>query len=302
MSENIIHFNSLSQLFKAMGMEPPLHPLIGILEFGKFDAPEAMFHQKMSADFYVISLKDGDCGMLYGRNYYDFEEGVLTFMGPNQVMTYEEKEVSKSGWMLLFHPDLIRQSALGQNIKNYNFFSYDVYEALHLSQKEEDILKDIIAKIQFELDQNIDKHSNQLLVSNIELMLNYCNRFYERQFETRSHKHSDVVTRVEQLIEAYYDQNKQLEFGSPSIQYFAEKVNLSANYLSDLLKKETGRNTKEHINDHVVDLAKTRLLNSEASVSEIAYDLGFNYPHYFSRMFKKSTGQTPQKYRELNFN
>lgn len=250
----------------------------------------------------MISMKDADCGVQYGRNYYDFEEGVLTFMGPNQVTSYEEKGVSHTGWMLLFHPDLIRRSPLGQTIKTYNFFSYDVYEALHLSKKEEEILHDIIEKIKLELDQNIDKHSNQLLVAHIDLMLNYCNRFYERQFETRSHQHSDIVTRITEMIEEYYEENKQVMLGPPSIQYFADKVNLSANYLSDLLKKETGRNTKEHINDHVMELAKTKLLNSEGSVSEIAYDLGFNYPHYFSRMFKKSTGKTPQEYRAFNLN
>lgn len=156
--------------------------------------------------------------------------------------------------------------------------------------------------MEFELEQNIDAHSKNLLVSNIELLLNYCNRFYERQFHTRADSHSDVVTNVERLIKDYYDDGKQLQEGTPSIQYLANEVNLSANYLSDLLKKETGRNTKEHINHFVVDRAKTILLNSENNVSEIAYDLGFNYPHYFSRMFKKETGMTPQKYREQNLN
>lgn len=156
--------------------------------------------------------------------------------------------------------------------------------------------------MEFELEQNIDAHSKNLLVSNIELLLNYYNRFYERQFHTRADSHSDVVTNVERLIKDYYDDGKQLQEGTPSIQYLANEVNLSANYLSDLLKKETGRNTKEHINHFVVDRAKTILLNSENNVSEIVYDLGFNYPHYFSRMFKKETGMTPQKYREQNLN
>jgi YesN/AraC family two-component response regulator len=177
-----------------------------------------------------------------------------------------------------------------------------VHEALHLSKKEEDILNDCIKKIEFELDQNIDAHSQQLLISNIELLLNYCNRFYERQFHTRSDHHKDVVSVVEGEIKKYFDQNLQTEMGLPTTKFLAEKVNLSPNYLGDLLKKETGKNTKEHINDYVVNKAKTILLNTENNVSEIAYDLGFNYPHYFSRLFKQKTGMTPAKYRDLNLN
>lgn len=261
-----------------------------------------MHNVKVSTDFYTIMMKDADCGLQYGRNYYDFNEGLLTFIGPNQVFASTNESWSEKGWMLTFHPDLIRSSNLGRQIGNYTFFSYEVREALHLSAKEEDIMNDCIAKIEFELDQNIDAHSRNLLVSNIELLLNYCNRFYERQFHTRAESHGDVVTSVERLIRNYYNDGKQLQDGTPSIQYLANEVNLSANYLSDLLKKETGKNTKEHINHFVLERAKTILLNSENNVSEIAYDLGFNYPHYFSRMFKKETGMTPQQYREKNLN
>jgi AraC-like DNA-binding protein len=285
-----------------MGVAPPKHPLISIVHWGDVSPPAEKGTLKYMSDFYTVMLKDADCGMQYGRNYYDFNEGLLTFIGPKQVFSVTSENYSATGWMLLFHPDLIRQSNLGKIIGNYSFFSYDVHEALHLSDKEESILGDTIEKLEFELEQNIDAHSKNLLVSNIELLLNYCNRFYERQFHTRADSHSDVVTSVERLIKEYYNDEKQLQEGTPSIQYLANKVNLSANYLSDLLKKETGRNTKEHINNFVVDRAKTILLNSENNVSEIAYDLGFNYPHYFSRMFKKETGMTPQKYREQNLN
>ncbi len=302
MSDQIIHITNLSQAHEMLGIDPPKHPLISIVQWENLTPPKEKTLVKYMSDFYTVMLKDADCGLQYGRNYYDFDQGLLTFIGPKQVFATTNENFSATGWMLVFHPDLIRQSNLGKNISNYSFFSYDVHEALHLSDKEEDILNDCIAKLEFELEQNIDAHSKNLLVSNIELLLNYCNRFYERQFHTRADSHSDVVTSVEKLIKDYYDDGKQLQEGTPTINYLANEVNLSANYLSDLLKKETGRNTKEHINHFVVDRAKTILLNSEDNVSEIAYDLGFNYPHYFSRMFKKETGMTPQKYREQNLN
>lgn len=302
MSDQIIHITNLSDVHESMGVTPPKHPLISIVHWDNVTPPAKKGSVRYMSDFYTVMLKDADCGLQYGRNYYDFNEGLLTFIAPKQVFSTSNENYSATGWMLLFHPDLIRQSNLGKIIGNYSFFSYDVHEALHLSDKEEKILGDCIEKLEFELDQNIDAHSKNLLVSNIELLLNYCNRFYERQFHTRTDSHSDVVTSVERLIKAYYDDGKQLQEGTPSIHYLANKVSLSANYLSDLLKKETGRNTKEHINHFVVDRAKTILLNSENNVSEVAYDLGFNYPHYFSRMFKKETGMTPQKYREQNLN
>jgi AraC-like DNA-binding protein len=291
-------------MLKSMGRDDLKHPLIYAMKVNDFQPPQDLNGVRMTTTFYSIFLKDAVCAMSYGRNRYDFNEGVLSFFAPGQVSSFDGKEKMEStyGWGLFFHPDLIRKSNLGKTIKDYNFFSYDVHEALHLSKKEEDILNDCIEKIQFELDQNIDGHSQNLLISNIELLLNYCNRFYERQFHTRANHHKDVVSQVESLIHDYYENNKQHETGPLSIQHLADQVHLSPNYLSDLLKKETGKNTKEHINDYLVDAAKTELLNTSANVSEIAYDLGFNYPHYFSRLFKKKTGITPQEYREQNLN
>ena len=204
--------------------------------------------------------------------------------------------------MLFFHPDLIRGSSLGKNMDKYAFFSYDVHEALHLSHKEQEMLNDMASKIEYEVSLNIDGHTQDLLVSHLELLLNYCLRFYERQFHTRKKHNVDVLTKVEMLLQEYYRENKQSEQGTPTIQYLADGVNLSANYLSDLLKKETGSNAKEHVNAFIIDRAKNLLLNSNSNISEIAYDLGFNYPHYFSRMFKQKTGLTPHKYREHNLN
>jgi len=303
MSE-IFTVESIGQMVKSMGRDDLKHPLIYAVDVNDFNMPSDMHGIKITTTFYSIFLKDADCAINYGRNRYDFNEGVLSFFAPGQVSSFDEREKTEStyGWGLFFHPDLIRKSNLGKTIKDYNFFSYDVHEALHLSKKEEDILNDSIEKIQFELDQNIDGHSQSLLISNIELLLNYCNRFYERQFHTRTNHHKDVVSQVESLIHNYYENKKQHDTGPLSIQFLADQIHLSPNYLSDLLKKETGKNTKEHINDYLVDVAKTELLNSSANVSEIAYDLGFNYPHYFSRLFKKNTGKTPQEYRELNLN
>lgn len=213
------------------------------------------------------------------------------------MVTTTEESNNNQGWMLFFHSDLIRKSALGQHIDDYHFFSYDVHEALHLSKNEEEILNDCIHKIQYELNQNIDGHSQRLLISNIELLLNYCNRFYERQFHTRSDHHKDIISQIDRIIKDYYKENQQLEIGALTVPLLADKVSLSPNYLSDLLRKETGRNAKEHIHQHIIHLAKNKLLNSSDSISEIAYDLGFNYPHYFSRLFKKQSGMTPQAYR-----
>ncbi|MCI5055819.1 MAG: helix-turn-helix domain-containing protein [Flavobacteriales bacterium] len=302
MKEEIIRIESISQLHKMIGYEEPEHPLISVIEVSKLTQPNQFLNVKMTSDFYTIMLKDANCGLVYGRNYYDFEEGVLIFLGPNQVVQSTSESHSANGWMLFFHPDLFRSTHLGQTIDQYSFFSYDVHEALHLSKKEENILNDCVDNISYELSQNIDGHSRNLLVSNLELMLNYCNRFYERQFNTRTTQNQDIISKVTRIIKDYYNTQEQLEHGTISIDFIANNVNLSANYLSDLLKKETGRNTKEHINDFVVNKAKSLILSTNKNISEIAYDLGFNYPHYFSRMFKKNTGLTPEKYRNRNLN
>lgn len=301
-NDDIIHFNSVTEIFNVLGLGKPKHPLIGVIDAKVFNYREEYLNVKTVSNLYYIILKDGDCGMQYGRNQYDFEEGVLRFLAPNQVVTVTESVDSNYGFVLFFHPDLIRNFPLGKEIERYTFFDYAVHEALHLSHKEEKILIDCVKNIELELDENIDKHSQELLVSNLQLLLNYSKRFYERQFITRTNNNSDVVSKVEQALKKYYQEKKQLETGLPSTKYFAEEVNLSANYLSDLLKKETGKNTKEHVDDYIINLAKTQLLNSGENVSEIAFNLGFNYPHYFSRLFKKKTGETPNTFRAKHYN
>lgn len=283
-----------------MRLGPPTHPLITIVDPAELAIPEEMLGVKITTELYCIALKDKSCGMNYGRNHYDFDEGVLIFTAPNQVTTATKtQELGEvNGWMLYFHPDLIRNTSLGEKIDGYTFFSYDVHEALHLSDAEQNIITNCIEMIRMEIQQRIDGHSRQVLVSNIELLLNYCSRYYQRQFNTRAAQNSDIVSRVENLLKVYYQTDQLTEKGQPTLQYLADQCHLSPGYLSDLLTKETGRSGKEHINDFLIEKAKTLLLSSNDSISGIAYSLGYNYPHYFSRQFKKKTGMTPQAYRE----
>jgi len=285
-----------------LGHEKPQHPLITLLDASEVGITEEMIGRRMTSELYYIALKGGHCGMMYGRNHYDFEEGVLIFTAPHQVVGFTEEmlDYEPEGWMLFFHPDLIRRSSLGKHIDEYSFFSYDVHEALHLSDEEKQMVTGLAEMLQKEYTQRIDGHSQRVIVSTLELLLNHSSRFYERQFHTRTNHHSDTVSLFEQELKSYFASGKLLEEGVPSVQYFAERVHLSANYLSDLLKKETGRGAKDHINDFLVEKAKDLLLTTDDSISQIAYSLGFNYPHYFSRLFKSRTGMTPQGYRTLN--
>ena len=302
MSEEIIRVESISQLHAMLGFPKPKHPLISLLDASHLNVEENDVGAKIIPEFYMISMKDKSCGMEYGRNSFDFEEGVMIFSAPKQVYT-STRAIQKGeieGWMLYFHPDLIRNTHLGEHIEQYSFFNYEVYEALHLSESEEKTVCDCIANIQSEYEQRIDNHSQRVIVSNLELLLNYCLRFYERQFNTRTSRSKDIVSRFEKELKGYFEAQLHLDNGLPSIQYFAEKVHLSRHYFSDLLKKETGRTPKDHINDFVIEKAKNLLWSTKQSVSEIAYDLGFNYPHYFTRLFKSKTGRTPLEFRNLN--
>lgn len=285
-----------------LGISKPKHPMISVVDTAALAVAEEEVNTKIIYDFYMISLKDKSCGVEYGRNSFDFDEGVMVFSAPGQVYT-PTKAFNKgdiNGWMLFFHPDLIRNTHLGSQMDDYSFFNYDVVEALHLSEDEEKTLNDSVANIQNEYQQRIDNHSQRVIVSNLELILNYCLRFYERQFNTRTNQSKDVIAQFERELKAYFKQEKHLESGLPNIKYFADHAHLSKHYFSDLIKKETGRKAKDHINDFVIEKAKNLLLGTEQSISEIAYDLGFNYPHYFTRLFKSKTGKTPVEYRSLN--
>lgn len=298
----IISIESISQIHQALGIGKPKHPLITLIDAKEFCVAKEQIGTKVSNDFYMISLKDRSCGVDYGRNPFDFDEGVMIFTAPKQVSTLA-KEIKKgdlTGWILYFHPELIRNTALGASIDDYQFFNYEVYEALHLSEDEQDTITDCVSKIENEYLQRIDNHSQRVIVSNIDLLLNYSLRFYERQFNTRTAINKDVVSQFEKKLKHYFKTEMPLKNELPSIQYFAELSHLSQHYFSDLIKKETGRTPKDHINDFVIEKAKILLINSEDSISEIAYELGFNYPHYFTRLFKTKTGYTPVEYRNLN--
>lgn len=300
MSDEILKIESISQLHELLGIAKPTHPLISVIDVSKLAVPEDWVGLKFSTSLYTIALKDASCGLEYGRNTYDFDEGVLIFTAPNQVMSSSKaQEIDEvKGWMLVFHPDLIRNTSLGQGIDDYNFFSYEVFEALHLSDTEQNIITEVLIHIKKEIAERIDNHSQRVIVSSLELLLNYSTRYYERQFNTRGAQNKDVVTQFETLLRAYYKEGLFEEKGAPSMEYFSDKVNLSPKYLSDLLKKETGYGIKDQLKNFVIDKAKTMLMDNTDSISGVAYKLGFNYPHYFSRLFKSKTGVTPQKYRE----
>ncbi|HMQ60425.1 MAG TPA: helix-turn-helix transcriptional regulator [Flavilitoribacter sp.] len=302
MAEEILKIRSISELHLALGFPKPTHPLISVINAAELNIDKEMVGIRVAMGLYYIGLKSSECGMQYGRNQYDFQEGVMVFTAPDQVVspTEEIAENQVEGWMLFFHPDLIRTSSLGQIIDHFTFFSYEAHEALHLSDQEKKTLGDIVHLIKGEYEQRIDSHSQRVIVSSLELLLNYCSRFYERQFNTRTNQNKYIVTRFQHILNQYFQAGKLAENGLPSIGYFASEIHLSPNYLSDLLKKETGRSAKDHINDFLVEKAKDLLLNTNRSVSEIAYDLGFNYPHYFSRLFRARTGMTPVVFRSKN--
>ncbi|MEL6696877.1 MAG: helix-turn-helix domain-containing protein [Bacteroidota bacterium] len=302
MSEDIFHVKSISQLHQMGGLEEPTHPLITKINMSTLEAPDRLAGIKIKTSLYCIGLKDKSFGMQYGRNSYDFDEGVLYFIAPNQIQSVSHMKLPDEikGWTIYFHPDLIRNTDLGRNIDTYKFFAYDVHEALHLSREEQKTVTDIAELIGREISRRIDNHSQQVICSYVELILNLSKRYYSRQFNTRRGKNSDIVSQFQQLMKDYYESGKLRELGMPSIEYFSERIHLSANYLSDLLKKETGASTKEQVNNYIIDKAKTLLLSESAPIREIAFALGFNYPHYFSRLFKRKTGMTPQEYRRMN--
>lgn len=297
--ENIVRIENIAQYNKMRGVET-LHPLITVIDLSK---ALPMAAQTFNFGIYAIYLKELECGELkYGRHNYDYQEGTLVFVGPGQVLGVQPKVATfePKGWAILFHPDLIKGTALGKHIQDYSFFSYDVNEALHLSEKERQLVLDCLSKIQYELSQSIDKHSRTLIVANIELFLNYCVRFYDRQFITRETVHQGVLEKFDILLNEYFQSEKPQLLGLPSVAYCAEQMNLSANYFGDLIKRDTGKSAQEHIQLKLIDIAKERMFDVGKTVSEIAYDLGFKYPQHFSRSFKEHVGVSPTEYRSLN--
>ena len=300
---DILRIRTISQVHEAFRLPKPNHPLVSVFLHNDNTRRRECINIPILLDLYQITFKMCSEGSIqYGRNSYDFQEGTMIFTRPGQVISFRDwrEDYESGGWTLLFHPDLIRKSDLGINIKSYRFFSYDVNEALHLSDDEKKTLLDITDKIINEYRANLDRHSQKLIISNIELLLDYCIRFYDRQFYTRTNLNSDFVSRFERWLSEYMERKDLKDFGLPSVGLCAEHLNFSPNYLSDLLKKETGKTAQEHIHYYIIERAKTILLNSQLSVGEIAYDLGFEYPQYFSKLFKVKTGLAPGAFRDLN--
>jgi AraC-like DNA-binding protein len=301
--ERTYRFNTVYE-YNELNNHETLHPLVSVIDFSKAK-PRSWGEKNVRINYglYCIFLKDVKCGDLkYGRNYYDYQEGTLVFVAPGQVMEIETDglEYQPKGYALVFHPDLVHGTSLARCINDYNFFSYNANEALHLAERERQVVLDCFSKIEFELQQNIDKHSKKLIASNIELFLNYCERFYDRQFITRDKVNKGILEKFEEQLNGYYSSEKPQINGLPSVAYFAEELHLSANYFGDLIKKETGKTAKEYIQDKIIDVAKNKTFGTDKSVNEIAYELGFKYPQHFTRLFKQHVGCTPNEYKSLN--
>jgi AraC-like DNA-binding protein len=301
--KEIIHLHSVADLYKLFNLGNGQHPLIAVLDFSKV-TEQVEQYSKISTDLYSIMFKNY-CknNIKYGRKAIDFQDGNLICIAPNQTIEIDneiEHKENMMGWGLFFHPDLIRATSLNDKLKSYGFFNYEVSEALHLSDKEKKILFECVQKIQTELQENIDVHSQYIIVSTIELLLNYCSRFYGRQMITRSQTNKSIIAQIETILNNYFAETNVKEQGLPSVKFLAEKVILSPSYLSDLLKKETGKNAQEDIHFYLIEQAKSYLINTEKNINEIAYRLGFEYPQYFNKLFKQKTGKTPLEYRNLN--
>ena len=297
--KNIIYkVQTISELHEIAGFEKPKHPLVTVIDYSKVNVNDTPESGSFICSFYSVNFKK-HCNFVYGRQAFDHKEGTLHCTAPEQIITFDRKKEAgnSEGWGLYFHPELIRNTAFGKKINEYSFFSYAENEALHLSEQEKQTLLSILKQMENEYNTNIDHFSHDLIISNIELLLNYCKRFYGRQFITRTNQNKDVIVRFEEFITDYFYSHKLKNDGIPTVKYCAEAMNLSPNYFSDLLKSETGKNTQEHIHYHLLEKAKTMLANSNQSINEIAYDLGFEYPQNFSKLFKKKIGVSPTLYR-----
>jgi AraC family transcriptional activator of pobA len=297
--EEILRIDRVSQ-HDAFYHKENLHPLVSIIDFER-TTPQ-VYASRMSFGFYAVYLKNVRCGDIkYGRDTYDYQDRTLVFVAPGQIINVSiDEDYSPQGFALLFHPDLIHGTPLGKHMDDYTFFSYESREALHLSEKERKIVLDCFDKIRYELEQRTDNHSRTLIAANIELFLNYCVRFYERQFITRSTINRNNIERFDNLLKDYFQSKKPQTIGLPAVAYCAEQLHLSPNYFGDMVKKETGKTALEYIQLKVMDTAKEKIMDISRSVSEIAYELGFKYPQHFTRAFKKYTGHTPVDYRRLN--
>lgn len=296
----LYHIKSITEFHRLMELPLPENPLISIIDYSKIKhLPEN--NVSVFSDFYQISIKRNlNYKLFYGQQEYDFDEGIMVFMAPGQVLKIEvdpKVNLQHSGWMLLIHPDFIWNTALAKNIKKYHYFDYSVNESLFLSQKEESVINNILENIKQEYHSNIDKFSHDIIIAQLEVLLNYAERFYQRQFLTRRKTNHKVLENLEKILNDYFDDDKLITKGLPTVQKIAEKLNMSSNYLSELLKVLTGLNTQQHIHQKVIEKAKLKLSTTDLSATEIAYELGFEHPQSFSKLFKTKTNLTPLEFR-----
>lgn len=290
--------NSISELHKMMGLPKPLHPLVSLINMGDASRSKQTEPVNFIFNFYGISLKKNVNGKLkYGQNYYDFDEGVLAMTAPKQVLSISNADnYEVTGWWLVFHPDFIRNYPLAKTINSYGYFSYAVNEALHLSDREEQMLENIMHSIEQESQTSIDQFSQDVMIAHLDLLLSYCNRFYNRQFLTRKAASNDLLVKFEKLLNTYFE-NDITQLGIPSVQYLSQDLNVSAHYLSDMLRSLTGQSTQQHIHEKLIEKAKEKLTTSKLSVSEIAFQLGFEHPQSFSKLFKSKVEMSPLEFR-----
>ena len=300
--ENTFRFHSLSEFHSFCGLPKPAHPLISLVDYSQVHYPINDSKLSWIQHFYSIGLKRNvNARFNYGQQQYDFDSGVLTFISPLQFLKVEinqEARAHPSGWILLIHPDFLWNSELAKHIHNYDFFQYEVNEALFLSEKEEAVIVDILQNIEKEYQSNIDKFSRELILKQIERLLIYAERYYERQFITRKKSTQELVTRFENILSAHFSYDSLITKGVPTVSMLAQQLNLSPNYLGSLLRIYTQQNTQQHIQHKMIEYAKLRLSTSSLSISEIAYELGFEHPQSFSKVFKKNTQQSPVEFRQ----
>ncbi|SDG25280.1 Helix-turn-helix domain-containing protein [Epilithonimonas hungarica] len=301
--EKPYNIKSISEYHSLLGVEKPKHPLISIINHESIRNFNDEKLKNKTYNFYTISRKiNYDGTMKYGQQYYDFQEGAMVFHAPKQVIVSELADnVQLKGWTMLIHPDFLRTYSLDKKIQQFGFFSYAVNEALHLSDGESKIIESVMDTIRKEYISDIDVYSQDILISQIELLLNYCNRFYNRQFITRKAVNNDLLIRFEKLLSDYINNGHLQQKGIPSVQFFSNELNMSANYLSDMLRNLTGQSTQQHIQDKIIERAKYILTTTNLTVSEIAFELGFEYSQSFSKLFKNKTNQTPLEFR-ISFN
>jgi len=296
------HFKKVGDYHKLVNLAAPLHPMVSLVDYSEVQYPADIESLRWKQDYYTIGLKRNiPHKLFYGQQVYDFDEGLMTFVAPKQIMGLANNpNVNKgqpSGWLLLVHPDFLWNTSLAKTIKDYDFFGYGVNEALFLSEKEEEMMVNMLMNIQKEYESNIDNFSQKIVVSQIELLLNFAERFYARQFITRKISNHQIISQLETVLDEEFRSDNLVENGIPSVQFVADRLNLSPNYLSGILKSLTGQSTQQHIHDKLIEKAKEQLMATPLSISEIAYGLGFEHPASFTKLFKNKTDLSPLEFR-----